>query len=91
LRSETEDHEAARLAINGWSNVRERDLIKGGGDHLVDFDQTLWDAEFVQAHPLINTATMIIPHTELLRFLAATGHAPQIISVPAQTAEDVAP
>ncbi len=61
--------------------------------HNVQFviDQALWDAEFVQAHPLINTATMIIPHAELLRFLAATGHAPQIISVPAQTAEDVAP
>jgi Ala-tRNA(Pro) deacylase len=59
--------------------------------HHVQFviDQTLWDASAVQAHPLINTATMVIPHAELVRFLAATGHAPQIISVPANTAEGV--
>ena len=53
-------------------------------------DQTLWDAPAVQAHPLINTATMVVPHVDLVRFLAATGHEPQIISVPANTLEDVA-
>ena len=54
-------------------------------EHNVQFvlDQTLWDAAAVQAHPLINTATMIVPHAELVRFLAATGHEPHIISVPA--------
>lgn len=58
--------------------------------HNVQFviDQTLWDAPAVQAHPLVNTATMVVPQAELTRFLAATGHAPQIISVPAETAED---
>jgi Ala-tRNA(Pro) deacylase len=60
--------------------------------HNVQFvmDQTLWDAPAVQAHPLINTATMIVPHTDLVRFLAATGHEPQIISVPANQAEEPA-
>lgn len=54
-------------------------------EHNVQFvlDQTLWDAAAVQAHPLINTATMIVPHAELVSFLAATGHEPHIISVPA--------
>ena len=58
--------------------------------HNVQFviDQSLWEATAVQAHPLINTATMIIPRAELRRFLQATGHVPQVISVPAQLAED---
>ena len=60
--------------------------------HNVKFvmDQSLWDAPAVQAHPLINTATMIVPHADLVRFLAATGHEPQIISVPANQAEEPA-
>lgn len=55
--------------------------------HNVQFviDQALWDASAVQAHPLINTATMVVPHADLIRFLAVTGHEPQIISVPAGT------
>jgi len=53
-------------------------------EHKVQFvmDQALWDAPAVQAHPLINTATMILPHDELERFLAATGHVPIVTSVP---------
>ncbi len=46
-------------------------------------EQTLWEADAIQAHPLINTATMILPHHELERFLAATGHVPQILEMPA--------
>jgi Ala-tRNA(Pro) deacylase len=38
-------------------------------------DRALWDAAAVQAHPLVNDATMVIPHAELERFLAATGRA----------------
>ena len=53
-------------------------------------DQALWDAPAVQAHPLINTATMVVLHADLIRFLAVTGHAPQIISVPAVAPEDSA-
>ena len=43
----------------------------------------LWDADAVQAHPLVNTATMILPHADLERFLRATGHWPRVIDVPA--------
>jgi Ala-tRNA(Pro) deacylase len=46
-------------------------------------DRALWDAPAVQAHPLVNDATMVIPHAELERFLAATGHAPRVLDVPA--------
>jgi rhodanese-related sulfurtransferase len=45
-------------------------------------DRALWDAVAVQAHPLINTATMVLVHADLERFLAATGHTPRVIDVP---------
>ena len=48
-------------------------------------DRRLWDAEAVHAHPLVNTATLSIPHDELARFLQATGHTPRIIDVPGNT------
>jgi Ala-tRNA(Pro) deacylase len=47
-------------------------------------DRSLWDADAVHAHPLVNTATMIVTHADLERFLAATGHAPRVIDVPAR-------
>ena len=55
------------------------------GVHAVEFviDRTLWDAAAVQAHPLRNDATMVIAHADLERFLAATGHVPRVIDVPA--------
>ena len=49
-------------------------------------DRALWEAAAVQAHPLVNTATMILPHADLERFLRATGHAPRVIDVPVASA-----
>ena len=51
--------------------------------HAVEFviDRRLWSAEAVHAHPLVNTATLVIAHDELERFLAATGHAPRIVDI----------
>ena len=46
-------------------------------------DRALWDAPAIQAHPLVNDATMVIRHADLERFLAATGHAPRVLDVPA--------
>ncbi|MEP6997114.1 MAG: prolyl-tRNA synthetase associated domain-containing protein [Betaproteobacteria bacterium] len=46
-------------------------------------DRSLWEAEAVHAHPLINSATMVLTHADLERFLRATGHAPRVIDVPA--------
>jgi len=53
-------------------------------EHAVEFvvDRALWEAEAVQAHPLVNTATMVLPHDDLVRFLAATGHEPRVVDVP---------
>jgi Ala-tRNA(Pro) deacylase len=53
-------------------------------DGAVEFviDRALWDAAAVQAHPLINDATMVIAHADVERFLAATGHVPRVVDVP---------
>jgi Ala-tRNA(Pro) deacylase len=55
-------------------------------------DRRLWEAEAVQAHPLINSQTLVLGHAELERFLAATGHRPRVIDVPAaKTPESESP
>jgi len=45
-------------------------------------DRVLWEADALQAHPLVNTATLVIDHDGLERFLAATRHVPRVIDVP---------
>lgn len=45
-------------------------------------DQAVWEADFVQAHPLRNTATVALSHAALVSFLAHTGHVPRIVTVP---------
>lgn len=51
--------------------------------HAVELviDRRLWDADAVHAHPLVNTATLVLPHDALERFLAATGHVPRIVEI----------
>lgn len=60
--------------------------------HAVDFviDRRLWEAAAVQAHPLVNTATAVVTHGDLVSFLAASGHAARVIDVPVKTLEEVA-
>lgn len=57
-------------------------------DRAVDFyiDRALWEADAVRAHPLVNTATMVVPHDALERFVAATGHRVNVIDVPRRAA-----
>lgn len=45
-------------------------------------DRTIWHADAIQAHPLINTETVIIESQGLQRFLSLTGHKPTVIEVP---------
>jgi Ala-tRNA(Pro) deacylase len=45
-------------------------------------DEQIWLSEAVQCHPLVNTSTLVLGKQELKRFLAATGHVPQILNVP---------
>lgn len=45
-------------------------------------DQGLWEADAVQCHPLVNTATLVIDHASLDRFLSAIAHPPRVLAVP---------
>lgn len=45
-------------------------------------DHVVWAATAVQAHPLVNTATRVLSQTDLRRFLLATGHTPDVLTVP---------
>jgi Ala-tRNA(Pro) deacylase len=50
------------------------------------FEASIWAADAIQAHPLENTATVVIPKAGVERFLAATGHVASVLSVPAADA-----
>ena len=41
-------------------------------------DKEIWDGERFLCHPLVNTATLVLSKAELERFLALTGHAPNL-------------
>lgn len=52
--------------------------------HAVELlvDRDVWRAAAIRAHPLVNTATLVIDHAALERFTALTGHASAILDVP---------
>ncbi len=37
-------------------------------------DEDLWQTDYLQCHPLVNTATLVISLQDIKKFLAATGH-----------------
>jgi Ala-tRNA(Pro) deacylase len=45
-------------------------------EHAVELwiDAGIWDSEYFQSHPLVNTATLVLSKSELERFFALTGH-----------------
>ena len=45
-------------------------------------DETLWQAEAFQFHPLVNTSTLVISRNNLRRFIAKTGHKLRLLDVP---------
>jgi Ala-tRNA(Pro) deacylase len=55
-------------------------------DHRVALviDRAVWEAAALRCHPLVNTATLVIPREGIRRFLAATGHQPAILDLPAR-------
>jgi Ala-tRNA(Pro) deacylase len=54
-----------------------------GGRITLVLDQVLAEADAVQCHPLVNTATLIVNQPDLRRFLDAAGHPPDVLEVPA--------
>ena len=45
-------------------------------EHKVELwiDEHIWQGEYFQSHPLVNTATLVISKSELIRFFESTGH-----------------
>lgn len=54
-----------------------------GGRITLVLDRVLSEADAVQCHPLVNTATLIVDQPDLRRFLEAAGHVPEVLEVPA--------
>lgn len=50
----------------------------------VILDEAIWSAEALQCHPLVNTATLVIPHEGIVRFLEATHHPPRVLRIPSR-------
>lgn|SRR3989338_7120253 len=53
-------------------------------EHRVEvfIDEAVWNADAVCCHPLVNTATLCIPHEGIEKFLRATGHSWRVESIP---------
>ena len=51
--------------------------------HAVELfiDAEVWAAPSIHAHPLRNDATLVLSHDALVRFLAATGHKPTVVTI----------
>ena len=45
-------------------------------------EESVWAAEAMLCHPLVNTATLSIPHAGIERFLSATGHEARVFRLP---------
>ncbi|MBI2636275.1 prolyl-tRNA synthetase associated domain-containing protein [Candidatus Peregrinibacteria bacterium] len=58
-------------------------LINDSG-HAVEIfiDEAVWNAEAICCHPLVNTATLCIPHSGMELFLSATGHTAHVVDIP---------
>lgn len=50
-------------------------------------DTRVWEAEAVQCHPMVNTATLAITHENLQRFIAETNHDFSIMDIPERKTE----
>ena len=53
-------------------------------DVEVVVDESLWQSEAFQFHPLVNTSTLVVSRDNVKRFLEKTGHEMKIIEVPEQ-------
>lgn len=51
------------------------------GRVTVVLDQTLLDHDVINCHPLTNAATTALKSDDLLRFIRATGHDPQVVRI----------
>jgi len=47
----------------------------------VVFDEEVWQAESITAHPLVNTSTLVISRLGIERFLKITHHTPLLVKI----------
>jgi Ala-tRNA(Pro) deacylase len=47
-------------------------------------DKAIWEADALQCHPLVNTATLVISLDNIRKFLETTGHTATVMDVPAR-------
>ena len=59
-----------------------------GGRVTVVLDSDLMAHELVNAHPLVNTQTTTLASQDLIKFLEATGHLPQVTAVAGETPDE---
>jgi Ala-tRNA(Pro) deacylase len=52
-----------------------------GGKVEVLVDQDLWLADYLQCHPLVNTATLVISLQDIKKFITATGHSVKLVKI----------
>jgi Ala-tRNA(Pro) deacylase len=52
------------------------------GDVELIVDESLWQAEAFQFHPLVNTSTLVISGENLKRFISKTGHEARLLDIP---------
>jgi Ala-tRNA(Pro) deacylase len=78
----------ARLGIEPGA-VSLLALVNDPG-HTVEvfIDRALWQADALQCHPLVNTATLVIARDGIEAFLKATGHPWRLVDVPAREARE---
>lgn len=72
-------------SVTPFGAINDRD-----GKVTVVLDSYLLRHELLNFHPLINTATITVAKTDLIRFLAAVDHPPKICAVSAE-ADDMSP
>lgn len=63
-------------AVTPLATINDRD-----GVVQVILDAAIVEHELVNCHPLVNTQTTTVASQELLRFLRATGHEPQLLDL----------
>lgn len=51
--------------------------------HAVELviDADVWRAPRIHAHPLVNTATLVLGHDDIVRFLEHTGHTERVVEL----------
>ncbi|HVX42089.1 MAG TPA: prolyl-tRNA synthetase associated domain-containing protein [Gemmatimonadaceae bacterium] len=52
-------------------------------EHSVELivDADVWNAATWRAHPLVNSATLVLKKPDIVKFLSHTGHAPRVVAI----------